>query len=65
VYTPKLRSVSIRDNIERSIEFVIKVGAGTEVVGLFESIHLLNKSIRIKLCYKMLSLQLNKGPVCA
>jgi hypothetical protein len=28
-------------NIERSIEFVIKVGAGTEAVGLFESIHLL------------------------
>jgi hypothetical protein len=28
-------------NIERSIEFVIKVGAGTETVGLFESIHLL------------------------
>jgi hypothetical protein len=26
--------------IERSIEFVIKVGAGTEAVGLFESIHL-------------------------
>jgi hypothetical protein len=26
-------------NIERSIEFVIKVGAGTEGVGLFESIH--------------------------
>jgi hypothetical protein len=26
--------------IERSIEFVIKVGAGTEAVGLFESINL-------------------------
>jgi hypothetical protein len=26
--------------IERSIEFVIKVGAGTEAVGLFEWIHL-------------------------
>jgi hypothetical protein len=26
--------------IVRSIEFVIKVGAGTEAVGLFESIHL-------------------------
>jgi hypothetical protein len=26
-------------HIERSIEFVIKVGAGTEAVGLFESIH--------------------------
>jgi hypothetical protein len=28
-------------NIERSIEFATKVGAGTEAVGLFESIHLL------------------------
>jgi hypothetical protein len=27
-------------NIERSIEFVIKVGAGIEGIGLFESIHL-------------------------
>jgi hypothetical protein len=26
--------------MERSTEFVIKVGAGTEAVGLFESIHL-------------------------
>jgi hypothetical protein len=26
--------------IKRSIKFVIKVGAGTEAVGLFESIHL-------------------------
>jgi hypothetical protein len=32
-----LRAVS---SIVRSIEFVIKVGAGTEAVGLFESIHL-------------------------
>jgi hypothetical protein len=27
-------------HIERSVEFVIKVGAGTEAAGLFESIHL-------------------------
>jgi hypothetical protein len=27
-------------SIEQSIEFVINVGAGTEAVGLFESIHL-------------------------
>jgi hypothetical protein len=29
-----------RTSIVRSIEFVIRVGAGTEGVGLFESIHL-------------------------
>jgi hypothetical protein len=52
--------------MERSTEFVIKVGAGTEAVGLFESTHsYLNKSITIKSCYKMLSVELNKGPVCA
>jgi hypothetical protein len=35
-------SVVVSHYIERSIEFVIiiKVGAGTEAVGLFESIHL-------------------------
>jgi hypothetical protein len=49
--------------MERSTEFVIKVGAGTEAVGLFVSY--LNKSITIKSCYKMLSVELNKGPVCA
>jgi hypothetical protein len=31
---------SCENNIERSIEFVIQVGAGTKAMGLFESIHL-------------------------
>jgi hypothetical protein len=31
---------SVAGCIERSIKFVIKVGVGTEAVGLFESIHL-------------------------
>jgi hypothetical protein len=29
-----------KNSIERSIEFVIKIGVGTEAVDLFESIHL-------------------------
>jgi hypothetical protein len=49
-------------DIERSIEFVIKVGAGTEAVGLFESIHFFVYKLMLHIGYKVES---NKGPVCA
>jgi hypothetical protein len=42
----------------RSIEFVIRVGAGTEAVGLFESIHLFVYKLMLK-CYQWSQ---TKGP---
>jgi hypothetical protein len=42
--------------------WTIKVGAGTEAVGLFESIHLFVASVKSR--YKMLSVELNEEPVC-
>jgi hypothetical protein len=48
--------------IERSIEFVIKVGAGTEAVGLFESIHLFVDKLMLQ---NAITVELNERPVCA
>jgi hypothetical protein len=42
-----------QDYMERSIEFVIKVGAETEAVGLFKSIHLfVYKLGNVTKCYR-------------
>jgi hypothetical protein len=52
-------------SVEWSVEFVIKVCAGTEAVGLFEWLDLfVAPKVPIKSCYKMLSVKLNEGPVC-